>query len=209
MRNDAASVDANVQKYHPRNLLRPRAGVALCVTAKLAAKCSYGSFTSFPPSRRVRFAPRADVRTMPAFMSRRFTGKSRAADAGCLYGFNTQHDPWRASSLAWRTGGDDNGFLGALEPVDLLFEFCYPLLALGQRTRRVSDPINLGHQPFNQHIRFKKGHQYVHVRWPLHGERFIHTTYAPNDRPRQTLHVSSHFLADVRRRNRHALQRRY
>src|SRR5262249_16190045 len=43
MRNDAASVDANVQKYHPRNLLRPRAGVALCVTAKLAAKCSYGS----------------------------------------------------------------------------------------------------------------------------------------------------------------------
>src|SRR5262249_29910904 len=46
MRNDAASVDANVQKYHPRNLLRPRAGVALCVTAKLAAKCSYGSLAT-------------------------------------------------------------------------------------------------------------------------------------------------------------------
>jgi hypothetical protein len=21
----------------------------------------------------------------------------------------TQHDPWRASALAWRAGGDDNG----------------------------------------------------------------------------------------------------
>src|SRR5258708_30287374 len=30
-----------------------------------------GSFTSFPPSRHVRFAPRADVRPMPAFMSNR------------------------------------------------------------------------------------------------------------------------------------------
>src|SRR6266536_2144358 len=30
---------------------------------------SQGSFTSFPPSRRIRFAPRADVRPMPAFMS--------------------------------------------------------------------------------------------------------------------------------------------
>jgi len=27
------------------------------------------TFTSFPPSRRVRFAPRAGIRTMPAFMS--------------------------------------------------------------------------------------------------------------------------------------------
>ena len=31
-----------------------------------------------------------------------FAGTSRGADAGCLYGLNTQHDPWRASSLAWR-----------------------------------------------------------------------------------------------------------
>ena len=30
-----------------------------------------GSFTSFPPSRRVRFTPRADIRPMPAFMSTR------------------------------------------------------------------------------------------------------------------------------------------
>src|SRR5258707_12655645 len=30
-----------------------------------------GSFTSFPPSRHVRFAPRADVRPMPAFISTR------------------------------------------------------------------------------------------------------------------------------------------
>jgi hypothetical protein len=65
------------------------------------AYARFGSFTSFPPSRRVRFVPRADVRTMPAFMSRRFTGTSRGANAGCLYGLNTQHDPWRASRLAW------------------------------------------------------------------------------------------------------------
>ena len=30
-----------------------------------------GSFTSFLPSRRVRFAPRADIRPMPGFMSTR------------------------------------------------------------------------------------------------------------------------------------------
>ncbi len=34
----------------------------------------------------------------------------------------TQHDPWRASVLAWRTGGDDNGLLGALQPLDLLIK---------------------------------------------------------------------------------------
>ena len=33
-----------------------------------------GSFTSFPPSWRVRFAPRADIRPMPAFMSTRHRG---------------------------------------------------------------------------------------------------------------------------------------
>src|SRR5262249_3784854 len=48
------------------------------------------------------------------YVSRRFTGTSRGADAGCLYDLNTQHDPRRGSSLAWRTGGDDNGLLGAL-----------------------------------------------------------------------------------------------
>jgi hypothetical protein len=35
-------------------------------------------------------------------------------------------------ALAWRTGGDDNRFLGALQPLDLLFEFGDPLLALWQ-----------------------------------------------------------------------------
>jgi hypothetical protein len=34
----------------------------------------------------------------------------------------TQHDPCRASVLAWRTGGDDNGLLGALQPLDLLIK---------------------------------------------------------------------------------------
>src|SRR5262249_21227819 len=33
------------------------------------ANVGSGSFTSFPPSRRVRFASRADIRLKPAFMS--------------------------------------------------------------------------------------------------------------------------------------------
>ena len=55
---------------------------------------------------------------MPAFMSRRFTGTSRGADTVCLYCLNTQHDPWWASSFAWRTGGDDDGLLGAQQLPD-------------------------------------------------------------------------------------------
>jgi hypothetical protein len=41
---------------------------------------------------------------------------SRDADAAHLYGLDTKHDPCRASALAWRTGGDDNGLVGALQP---------------------------------------------------------------------------------------------
>jgi hypothetical protein len=37
-------------------------------------------------------------------------------DAGCLYGLNTQDDPGRASRLAWRAGGNDNGLSAALQP---------------------------------------------------------------------------------------------
>jgi hypothetical protein len=51
-------------------------------------------------------------------------GASRGADAARLYGLDTQHDPWRASTLACRTGGDDE--------LDGLFEFGDPLLALWQ-----------------------------------------------------------------------------
>jgi len=58
-------------------------------------------------------------------------GTSRGPDAGCLYGLNTQHDPWQAPSLAWRTSDDDDGLLSALCPVDLLFELSDPMLALG------------------------------------------------------------------------------
>jgi hypothetical protein len=47
-------------------------------------------------------------------------GHHAAADAGCLYGLHTQHDPRRASRLTWRAGCGDNGLLGALEPIDLL-----------------------------------------------------------------------------------------
>jgi hypothetical protein len=89
------------------------------------------------------------------------TGTSRGADAGCFSGLDTQHDPWRASRLAWRTGGNDNGLLGALQPVDLLFELGDPLLALRQGARRVRDPVYLGHEPLNQNLRLKKSHQYV------------------------------------------------
>jgi hypothetical protein len=42
------------------------------------------------------------------------TGTSSGADAECFRGLNTQHDPWRASPLAWRTCRDDNGLLGTL-----------------------------------------------------------------------------------------------
>src|SRR6516225_9463943 len=41
-----------------------------------------GSFTSFLPSRQVRFAPRADIRPMPAFMSARPTARPGAALSG-------------------------------------------------------------------------------------------------------------------------------
>jgi hypothetical protein len=33
-----------------------------------------------------------------------------------------QHDPWRATALAWRTGGDGNGLVGALQPLNLLIK---------------------------------------------------------------------------------------
>jgi hypothetical protein len=70
--------------------------------------------------------------------------------------FNTQNDRWQASRLAWRAGGDDKAFLDAHQPVYLTFKLGDLPLALGQRTRRIRDPIDLGHQPFNQHIRLKK-----------------------------------------------------
>jgi hypothetical protein len=34
---------------------------------------------------------------------------SHGADAARLYGLDTQHDPWRASGLAWRTGATRPG----------------------------------------------------------------------------------------------------
>src|SRR5262245_53332954 len=46
-----------------------------------------GSFTSLPPSQRVRFAPRADIRPMPAHMSTRTiarTARSEPFQFGCL-----------------------------------------------------------------------------------------------------------------------------
>ena len=45
-------------------------------------------------------------------------------------GASAQHDPWRAAPVAWRAGRNDDGLLGALQPVDLLFEFGDSLFAL-------------------------------------------------------------------------------
>src|SRR5262249_37983464 len=43
----------------------------------MSADVRLGSFTSFPPSRRVRFAPRPDIGPMPAFMSTRPTARPK------------------------------------------------------------------------------------------------------------------------------------
>jgi hypothetical protein len=45
----------------------------------------------------------------------------------------TQHDPCRAFALACRTGGDHDGRVGALQPLDLLFKLGDPLLLRAQR----------------------------------------------------------------------------
>ena len=47
---------------------------------------------------------------------------------------------------------DDDGFLGALQPVDLLFEFGDPLLSLRRWIRRIRNLIDREHQTVNQHI---------------------------------------------------------
>jgi hypothetical protein len=60
--------------------------------------------------------------------------RDRGASRGASTAF-TQHDPCRASALAWRTGGDDDALLGALQPVDLLFKGGDPLLALAASER--------------------------------------------------------------------------
>jgi hypothetical protein len=38
-------------------------------------------------------------------------GHHTAVDPGCLCDFRTEHDPWRASVLAWRIRTHDNGLL--------------------------------------------------------------------------------------------------
>jgi hypothetical protein len=75
-------------------------------------------------------------------------------------------------TLAWRIRADDNGFVCALEAVDLLFELDDLLLSLGQGKRRIRDPIDLNHQTVNQHIRLEEGHQCVQPLGPLDGKRF-------------------------------------
>jgi hypothetical protein len=85
------------------------------------------------------------------------TGTSRCADAGCLYGLNTQNDRWQASRLAWRACGDDEAFLDAHQPVYFTFKLGDLPLALGQGIRRIRNPVDLDHQTVNQHIRLKKG----------------------------------------------------
>ena len=59
---------------------------------------------------------------------------------GCLYDLSTQHDPRRASTLAWRIRTGDNGLLGALESVDLLFEWPLSVFAHSDRDEH-GDPF--------------------------------------------------------------------
>ena len=54
------------------------------------------------------------------------TSSSCRLDGARLYSLHTQYDPWRASAFACRAGRDDNGLLGALQPVDLLFKLGDP-----------------------------------------------------------------------------------
>jgi hypothetical protein len=155
------------------------------------------------------------------------TSCSCRSDAPRLYSLHPQHNPWRAAPLAWRTRSDDDGLLSALQPIDLLFEFGDPLLALRQGARRIRDPIYLGHEPLNQNLRLKKGHEYVQLLRPLHGEHFTRINAAnvpgrrlgtrphdaqaladadaPNLR-REPSQVISNALFDVDRRGRRALQ---
>jgi hypothetical protein len=44
-------------------------------------------------------------------------------------------------ALAWRSGGDANGLVGALQPLDLLIKLGDPLLALGQLAERLSASV--------------------------------------------------------------------
>jgi hypothetical protein len=69
-------------------------GTGLCATRLCAAQ---GLVAIFGPG----------VKCVP-------TSRSCRSDAPRLYSFHTQHDPWRAAPLAWRTRSDDNAFLGAL-----------------------------------------------------------------------------------------------
>src|SRR5262249_25244078 len=58
---------AKINDYYSRSRLdRWRAA-----QQKATPHVRFGSFTTFAPSRRVRFAPRADIRPMPAVMSTR------------------------------------------------------------------------------------------------------------------------------------------
>jgi hypothetical protein len=59
---------------------------------------------------------------------------------------------------------------------------------------------------FNQDVRLNESQQMRAPPLPLHGEQFTRTNLA-NDRHWQTVHISRHFLLNVRRRNRYALQR--
>src|SRR5262249_48627053 len=73
----------------------------------------FGSFASFPPTRRVRFAPRADIRPMPAFVSTWPAARSktnllklrRPVRPGCRAVRDSTLAAWYRSLYAPRTGG--------------------------------------------------------------------------------------------------------
>ena len=71
------------------------------------------------------------------------TGPSRGADAARLHGLDTQHDPGRASALARRTRGDDNGLFDALQPL-----MSYSSLAIRARAKPSKPVTTRPHIPF-------------------------------------------------------------
>ena len=65
-----------------------------------------------------------------------------------------------------------------IQPIYFTFKLGDLPLALGQRTRRVRDTVDLAYQPFSQHVRLNQGQQCVQPRRPLHCDRFTRTNPA-------------------------------
>ena len=93
-----------------------------------------GSFTSFPPSWRVRFAPRADIRPMPAFMSTRPNQPSVAAMEWKVHYFDRRAGQDRVS----RSHSTSEGALR--NACDLMRQNCRVDYITGPSNERIDAP---------------------------------------------------------------------